>query len=228
MKEFDKRPTTEAEDKYTFTNSRQISSQCGLIGHLRADMDTDGNGFFSSWFGFRDDLKTEEFKTEFDDVINSLREKGDILHNRKVLANYCYSTPQAKMQTDMDYYGVRVDSDKYAYLLRLCPNKGEYNLYCYCYIKDWLNSHIRNAEKGIRFITPHYEEKFRIPDGGKVKITYSDGTVDSKRCRYIDDYHLECGEALFHICELAEKMEENGNKVEPDCEVMQRKDREAR
>ena len=104
---------------------------------LRADMDTDGNGFFSSWNDWRRDLKTDEFKAEFDDVINSLREEGDILHNRKALANYCYSTPQSKMQTEQDYYGVRVDTEKYAYLLRLNPNKGEYNLYWYCYVKDW-------------------------------------------------------------------------------------------
>lgn len=225
MKEFDKRPTTIAEDKYTFTNSQQISGQCGLIGHLRADMDTDGNGFFSSWFDWRRDLKTDEFKAEFDEVINSLREDGDILHTRKALASYCYSTPQAKMETDMDYYGVRVDSEKYAYLLRLTPNKGEYNVYCYCYIKDWLNDHIRHAERGIRFIDPNYKELFRIPDGGKIAITYSDGSKDEKTCRYIDEYHVEVGSNLYHICEFAERMEQNENKVEPVGEVMVKQSR---
>ena len=79
MVDYEKRAMTEEEDKYTFTQSAQISSQTGLIGHLRADMDTDGNGFFSTWFGYRDDLKTDEFKAEFDEVVNSLREEGDIL-----------------------------------------------------------------------------------------------------------------------------------------------------
>ena len=142
MIEFEKRAMIETEDKYTFRQSAQISGQTGLIGYLRADMDTDGNGFFSSWNDWRRDLKTDEFKAEFDDVINSLREEGDILHNRKALANYCYSTPQSKMQTEQDYYGVRVDTEKYAYLLRLNPNKGEYNLYCYCYVKDWLEKRL--------------------------------------------------------------------------------------
>ena len=85
MIEYEKRAMIEAEDKYTFRQSTQISMQTGLIGHLRADMDTDGNGFFSSWFDFREELKTDEFKAEFDDVINSLREEGDILHNRRAL-----------------------------------------------------------------------------------------------------------------------------------------------
>lgn len=208
--DLDMRALTEKEDKYTFSNSMQISMQCGLIGHLRADMDSDGNGFFSSWEDFRKELKTDEFKDEFDKVINSLREEGDILYNRKALAKYCYSSPQAKMNNEQDYYGVRVDTEKYAYLCRLNPNKGEYNLYCYCYIKDWLDKHIRSAEKGIRFITPEYKEKFRISDGEKIRITFSDGEVKDRVCRYIDDSHVEVGDDLYHICEFAERMEQCG------------------
>lgn len=208
--DLDMRALTEKEDKYTFSNSMQISMQCGLIGHLRADMDSDGNGFFSSWEDYRKELKTDEFKDEFDKVINSLREEGDILYNRKSLAKYCYSSPQAKMNNEQDYYGVRVDTQKYAYLCRLNPNKGEYNLYCYCYIKDWLDKHIRSAEKGIRFITPEYKEKFRISDGEKIRITFFDGEVKDRVCRYIDDNHVEVGDDLYHICEFAERMEKCG------------------
>ena len=208
--DLDMRALTEKEDKYTFSNSMQISMQCGLIGHLRADMDSDGNGFFSSWEDYRKELKTDEFKDEFDKVINSLREEGDILYNRKSLAKYCYSSPQAKMNNEQDYYGVRVDTEKYAYLCRLNPNKGEYNLYCYCYIKDWLDKHIRSAGKGIRFITPEYKEKFRISDGEKIRITFSDGEVKDRVCRYIDDSHVEVGDDLYHICEFAERMEQCG------------------
>ena len=215
MIDLEKRAMIEAEDKYTFRQSSQISSQTGLIGYLRADMDTDGNGFFSSWNDFRKDLKTDEFKQELDEVINSLREEGDILHNRKSLSHYCYSTPQSKMSTEQNYYGVRVDTEKYAYLLRLNPNKGEYNLYCYCYVRDWLDSHLKQAQKGIRFIDSHYNEKFRIPDGGKICINYSWNETKEYTCRYIDDYHVEVGDNLFHICEFAERMEMNGHTVAP-------------
>ena len=215
MMELEKRAMTEAEDKYTFRQSSQISGQCGLIGHLRADMDTGGNGFFSSWFDYRPDLKTDDFKAELEEVINSLREEGDILHSRSDLAKYCYSTPQSKMQTEQDYYGVRVDTKKYAFLLRLNPNKGEYNLYCYCYRRDWLDSHLRQAEKGIRFINPNYKELFRIPDGDRVRLLYSDGEKADRTCRYIDDYHVEVGDNLYHICEFAERMERSQAKVIP-------------
>ena len=76
MIDFEKRAMTEYEDKYTFRQSAQICSQSGLIGYLRADMDKDGNGFFSTWSGWRDDLKTPEFQEEFDGVISSVMDFG--------------------------------------------------------------------------------------------------------------------------------------------------------
>ena len=75
MAEYEKRAMTYEEDKYTFSQSPQIASQTGLIGYLRADMDSDGNGFFSNWFDWRKDLKTDEFKKELDEIINSLRKE---------------------------------------------------------------------------------------------------------------------------------------------------------
>ena len=78
MVEYEQRAMIEAEDKYTFRQSTQISMQTGLIGHLRADMDTDGNGFFSSWFDFREELKTDEFKAELDEVQDGASMRGNL------------------------------------------------------------------------------------------------------------------------------------------------------
>ena len=55
------RAMTPAERNYCYSQSQQISMQTGLIGHLRADMDSNGKGFFSTFFDFRADLKTEDF-----------------------------------------------------------------------------------------------------------------------------------------------------------------------
>ncbi len=184
------------ERNYTYSQSQQLSMQTGCIGHLRADMDSNGEGFFSSWDDFRKDLKTQEFKDEFDTVINELRKDGNILCNRSTLSKYCFSTPESSFGNDREY-GVRVDTEQYAYLMRLNPYKGEYNLYCYCYRKDWLDSHLEKAEKGIRFITLNYKEIFRIPDGNQVRITTADGEKLDRTCRYIDEYHVEVGNNLF-------------------------------
>ena len=134
---------------------------------------------------------------------------------RKAMSSYCYSTPDSSFNDDRNHYGIRLDTEKYSYLMRFNPNRGEYNLYCYCYQKEWLNSHLKNAERGIRFIDPHYQEQFRIADGEKISIKLGDGKTMERTCRYIDDYHLEVGTNLYHICEFAELCERNGHTVEP-------------
>lgn len=202
------------ERNYTYSQSQQISMQTGCIGYLRADMDSNGEGFFSSWNDFRKDLKMQEFKDEFDNVINELRKDGSFLRNRTTLSKYCYSHPNSSFENDREY-GVRVNTDSYAYLMRLNPHKGEYNLYCYCYRKDWLDGHLEKAEKGIRFIDSNYNELFKIPDGDKILITLSNGERLERTCRYIDEYHTEVGNNLYHICEFAERMEQNGSTYEP-------------
>ena len=207
------------EARYSYRNSQQISSQTGLIGYLRADMGTNGNEFWSTWNDYRKDLKTDDFKSEFDDVINSFREKGQFLSDRQTLSQFCDDSQNA-LEFGERYgagrdYGVRVNTQDYAYLMRLNPHKGEYNLYCYCYRKDWLDHHLERARRGIRFINPHYKELFRIPDGDHIRITYPDGSHKDRTCRYIDDSHVEVDNNLYHICEFAEIMESNGNTVVP-------------
>lgn len=107
-----------------------------------------------------------------------------------------------------------MDTPHYSYMLRLNPNRGEYNLYCFCYVRQWLERQLKQAEKGIRFITPDYKERFRLADGDKVRIITKGGEVREMVCRYVDDYHLETsssrGSNLYHICEFAEVWEQNG------------------
>lgn len=207
------RPMTETERMYSYTQSQQLIMQTGCIGHIRADFGNTGKQFFSSWDDHRTDLKSEAFKHEFDEVIKALREDpkyGYILKNRGYLLSTCSRTPDCSFGNEREY-GFRANTDHYSYMFRLNPNKGEYNVYCYCYLRQWLDRHMKQAEKGIRFISPDYRELFRIADGDKVRIVRSDGEVNDRVCRYIDDYHFELGNSmgLFHICEFAEKMEKS-------------------
>lgn len=205
------------ERKYTFKQSRQINMQTGLIGYLRADFGVNGHEFWSTWFDSPNNrLLTTEFKAKFDEVINSLRCENNFLNKRSEMSHFCYvNSVETAYNDERNHYGVRVDTEEYSYLMRLNPNRGEYNLYCYCYKKNWLNSHIEKAEKGIRFIDSNYNDKFRIADGEKIRITESDGTTNERVCRYIDDCHVEVGFNLYHICEFAEIMERSGSKVDP-------------
>ena len=68
--------------------------------------------------------------------------------------------------------------------------------------------------KFIRFITPEYKELFSLPDEGQVLLCYSDGTKEAFPCKYLDEYHFMLGHRTYHICEFAERMRDNGTRVE--------------
>ena len=211
---------TPAERLYTARQSTQISGQTGSIGHLRADMGGDGKGFFPKWNSHRENLDTEEFQQELEGVMEALvgdEQYGGFLKSRDAMRDFCQEHPESGFN-DGFAFGFRADTAQYAYLIRLQPYKGEENLFIYCYRRDWLDGHMKQAEKGIRFITPHYDEKFRVADGDSVRIRCQDGRVLDRVCRYIDECHVEVGtgwDNLYHICQFAEMMERNGNSVIP-------------
>lgn len=211
------RPLTQEEQKYTFRQSTQIEGQTGNIGYLRGGFGGSGNEFYSTWWDLRSRLKTDEFKAGLDEVVNGLRfEESGLLAGRQEMRNYIRQFPDSAFpENDGTRYGFRVDDGSYAYLFRCSPMKGDYNFYCFCYVSQWLDRHIEKAQKGIRFIDSDYGEKFRIPDGGKIRITTGWGEKVEKSCRFIDECHLEVGDNLFHIRQFAELMERNGSTCEP-------------
>ena len=143
------RPITPEERAFTYSDEQVIMEQMGCIGYLRADMDSSGKGFFSTWNDFRPDLKTQAFKGEFDAVINALRFDdacSGILKDRDSLARYCYSHPDTSYGNSREY-GIRADTEDNAYYMRLNPHKGEYNLYCYCYKSSLLAAYIRDRRE---------------------------------------------------------------------------------
>lgn len=191
-------PLTEAECKYTYAQSTQIEGQTGCIGHLRGDFGSGGNEFFTSWFDHRRDLKTDQFKNELDEVINALRsEEYGLLKSRTDMSQYAKSRPDSAFEGSYTTeYGFRADTEKYAFLIRCNPTRGDYNFYCYCYVREWLDRHMEKASRGIRFITPDYKEKFIIPDGDKIRIALSDGEQLDRTCRYINENYLRLA-AIF-------------------------------
>ena len=73
------------EWKYTYSQSMQLEGQTGNIGHLRGDFGSGGYGFYTTWNDHRPQWKTDEFKTELDEVINALRsEEYGLLKSRTV------------------------------------------------------------------------------------------------------------------------------------------------
>lgn len=75
-----------------------------------------------------------------------------------------------------------------------------------------------NENKEIRFITPSYEELFRIPNGGSIVITRPEGEEYIAECKYLDETHFEANGTCYHICQFAEIQERNGATVKPETE----------
>ena len=180
-------------------------------------MGEDGQGFFKTWNSRRQDLDSEEFQSEFENVLNTLvgdEQYGGFLKSRDAMRDFCQERPESGFNDGFEF-GFRADTAQYSYLIRLNPYKGEENLFIYCYRRDWLDSHMKHAERGIRFITPNYKERFRVENGDAVRVKRFDGQIFDRVCRYIDDCHVEIGSELYHICQFAEIMERNGNSVIP-------------
>ena len=209
---------TPADRLYAYNQSSQLEGQTGCIGHLRGDFGA-GKEFYTSWFDHRREYKTDEFKAELDEVVNTLREKDGLLCTRDSMTRFCYQNPEAEFEGNYcAEYGFKVQTPQHTYMLRCNPNYGDYNFYLYAYVARFLEHHMEKAKQGIRFITPGYKELFRIPDGDHIRILCSDGSHMDRSCRYIDEYHVEIGsdwDNLYHICQFAEMMERNGNAVIP-------------
>lgn len=224
MKELEIRPLTEEERKYTYAQSTQLDGQTGNIGYLRGDFGSNGKQFFTTWTDRWDRYKTDVFRESLDSVVNTLRSgEYGLLQDRTAMTDYVREHPDSFFGADgSTVSGFRVDTEGHAFLIRCNPVPGDYNFYCYCYVSEFLDRHMADARKGIRFIDPYYQELFRIPDGGKIAITESGGNRREHTCRFVDEYHTEVGNSLYHICEFAEVMQRCGNSYEP----LQEKSRE--
>lgn len=138
------------ERSFAYTQDPQTLHSSGCIGHLRVDMDSTGTGFFSSWDTHSPSLKDEAFKAEFDALINELRfndDLGGILKNRSSMSKFCHAIPGSEITDDGRNFGFRIDTDEYTYMLRLNPNKGEYNAYIYAYDREMLDMFLQPQQE---------------------------------------------------------------------------------
>ena len=207
---------TPEERLYAYSLSSQLTAQTGAIGYLRGDFGRNGAEFWTQFFDEAEQRKSDAFRTSLQDVVTAMREPGGPLRNRFAMVSFCGLREDAVLDGSAGRsYGFRVDTPQFAYLLRCIPSPGDYNFYLRCYDRGLLESHMALAEHGIRFITPFYQEKFRIQDGDKIRIRDREGTPRDRICRYIDDYHVQVGNSLFHICEFAEMVAHEGGSVVP-------------
>ena len=208
--------TDKMERLYLYSNSTQISAQTGFHGYLRGDFGNGGEVLHHDFFPWHTPVDPE-FAEALQNVMEALRES--ILRSFNAMRSFCYAEGyDGKIPSEIgeQAFAFRIDNGSYAFLFRLTTMQGAYHVYCFCYRKDWLEQHMEKARKGIRFIDSSYNEKFRLEDGGRIRETATaiDNSIE-RTARYIDDYHVEIGGNLYHICEYAERLEAAGKTVEP-------------
>ena len=73
----------------------------------------------------------------------------------------------------------------------------------------------------VRLINNHYDNLYRIPDGGIIQIDRSDGASCTARVERIDDYHVDIGGLgdIYHICQFAEIIERSGGTAYPEIQT---------
>lgn len=208
------------QQQYTFGQPWQIAIQTGLIGQISANV---GKEYDPNYL-WRDIVKaynTPEFLAARTTVFQAL---APMMQNIETLRRNCIDNKSAAFD-DQRHYGLRIDEGNYSFLFRLNPEQPENNVQCYCYVREWLDRHCQKAHNGIRFITSRYQNLFFLPDGGKVAVSNPDGKRGEYTARYIDDTHVELESGggsshLFHICELAERLERGHQTVTPVTETM--------
>ena len=136
--------------KLFFKMEGETAERHGAIGYLRADFGKSNCEFWASWFDIQPNLKSVSFKTELDDIIDSLRDDGNNppFANRKNLKSFCCSSPGKDLFERGNGYIIRTLN--YSYYFRFRPSPNDYDIYCFVYDN--------------RFLLPELSGKHEMPD----------------------------------------------------------------
>ncbi len=212
------RPAKRQEQDYCYSTYDQINGQTGFIGYLSGYFGTSGEEFYTTWCDGDSSFRGEDFSPLFDEVVNSLQES--VLKSFSTMKKYCYDNRDAKILATNNYnytrYAYRIDYGKYSFIMRLNPQKGDYNFYIFCYIKEYFDDHLKKAANGIRFVNSGYKFLFKIPDRGRILIhDCYNHTTDEYKVSYIDDTHFFVGNRFWRKDEFAEVVEEWQKEISP-------------
>ena len=137
-------PATVHERQCAYAQPDHPEREAGCIGYLRGDFGRDGDEFWTTWFDVHPKLKTSEFTEAFDKVINALRfaeAGGGLLKNRSCMNIYCRTQPESSFDGNYTQeYAFRIDTAQYSFMLRCIPVRGDYNFYCFCYVRQILDN----------------------------------------------------------------------------------------
>lgn len=98
------------------------------IGHVRADYD--GRRWYGQYFPCRDDLKTDAFKKESQEIYKEFVTK---FKNLDLLRKFCLEHPESRI--GQDEYNFFINGKAANYHLRIITRWRDYNLYLHSFSK---------------------------------------------------------------------------------------------
>lgn len=213
---FTERCLSADERMYAKRLSPSVGRYSGLIGHMRVTLHSD-NTWSRQWVLFEHGNYVDlvDFCVDRDALLEKLSEKENVLFDKGTIISAYDGLQKDATPLSSDVCGLRFDTDKYAYLMRLLMSTEEATAYFFCYKKETLDSHIRLAKLGIRFVNAAGDERFRIQDGERICIRTPNGETRTRYCRYLDNYNVEVGGTEYHVQEFSDVMRDLGCEVSP-------------
>ena len=143
---FSKQLVSREEMKLAFDGFNE--KQEGCIGYFRGDF---GNGeqFYSLFFDCHKELKTPDFKGEFDDLIDYFRERGEnpLLNSRDDMSKHKYSEKQFLIKYgEFADFCFKVVTEQHTYYFGCSPRSGDYNFRIVCYNTELINFNEENSK----------------------------------------------------------------------------------
>ena len=126
------RPASPDEAGLFYAMPPEKDAEMGCIGHVRIDFGRGGDGFYHTWHPRGpEEWNTQDFKDELTEVVDELRE--NVLKNFSAMTGYCRDHGGEISGGWVQNYGYVVETDRYSYLLRCNPLKGDYQAYLTCF-----------------------------------------------------------------------------------------------
>lgn len=128
------RPASSEEAGLFYAMTPEKDAELGCIGHVRIDFGCGGDRFYHSWHPRGpEDLNTQDFKAELNEVVKELRES--VLKNFSAMTSYCHDHGGEINGSWVQNYGYIVETEHYRYCLRCNPVPGDYQAYLTCFDK---------------------------------------------------------------------------------------------
>lgn len=119
-----------------YAQTPERDEELGAIGHVRIDFGSGGKSFYHTWWPRGpEELNTQEFKTELQEVVDELRKT--VLKSLGSMRRYCWGHGgEIDGGSLWQNYGFTVETERYLYRLRCNPAEGDYQAYLSCFDKQ--------------------------------------------------------------------------------------------